>query len=206
MPSGIAGIVRNDAMEPTLPQGAIIIASLSSRARKWSIIAYRSALTVADVCRTAKRSSEFFRKLSDDQLRELYTHHFRVFGPVRINRIARIVGLEGERISIRERGLFVDGRMATPPSAEVAALYRNPPASAHFADELVPAGYVFVLKDNLKRVNLPRTSGPIKLTSIVGSVVKIMGTGQEALGRLKPELLADLVEQHGPVEGWGKPH
>jgi len=205
MPGAIAALVHNDAMEPSIEQGSIVIASPSLRSKRWSVIGYRSALTIEHVCEIAKRESGFFSKLTASELSVYYSNHFDVFGPVRINRIARVVGLEGETVELSDRGLEIDGRAASPPQ-ELSRLYVAPPKSAFFKSEVIPAGHVYVMKDNLKRTQDSRTFGPINVMSILGTLSDNLGTGRQALEKLTPELRADLIEQHGAPEMWSKPN
>ncbi len=92
--------------------------------------------------------------------------------------IHRVVGVEGERVEIRDKALFIDGHA----QAEPYAVYRDPrvyrvgseaaagllPGRDHIAPYIVPAGWLFVLGDNRDNAFDSRFAGAVPRVAVEG--------------------------------------
>lgn len=215
----MAALIHNDGMEPTIRQGSIAVSEYPQlSAKKWEIVGYRSPLTLEQACFIASRDSTFFKGLGRDQLEAFYKEHFATFGPMRINRVGRIVALGGESIELKSDGIYINNSKASPPG-RTAELYSSLPDGAwkkYFSAGPinVPEHEVFILQDNLEKGNDSRTLGTVKLTSILGTLNNVIepeeilkpGFFNAEADRFPKDLLQDLEEQHGPMSTWFKPN
>ena len=102
--------------------------------------------------------------------------------------IKRIVGLPGERISLRDSVLYIDG----VPLRDDRGVYRGPRHHSMSIEPLkIPQGHYFVLGDNRDKSFDSRTHGPIPRSALhakVGIVYLSVGDGYSIrwnrLGRL----------------------
>lgn len=78
--------------------------------------------------------------------------------------IKRVIGLPGERVSIVDGRVFVDGRMLDEP-------YLNQPTHGNGNSWTVPPLAVFVMGDNRGASRDSRVFGPVLLEQIVGRAV-----------------------------------
>ena len=104
-----------------------------------------------------------------DKLRRRDLVVFRVSpdGPIFVS---RVVGLQGDTLSLKERTLLVNGEAVKEPYAS----YRESPHSAPELNEtIVPPNHFFVLGDNRNFSNDSRTIGPIALANYYGRPTNI---------------------------------
>lgn len=102
--------------------------------------------------------------------------------------IKRVMGLPGERISLRDRVLYINGA----PLRDDPGVYREPRHSSMSIESLeIPQGHYFVLGDNRGKSFDSRTHGPIPRSALhakVGIVYLSVGDGYSIrwnrLGRL----------------------
>ena len=102
--------------------------------------------------------------------------------------IKRVMGLPGERISLRDSVLYVNGA----PLRDDRGVYRGPRHSSMSIGPLeIPQGHYFVLGDNRDKSFDSRTHGPIPRSALyakVGIVYLSVGDGYSIrwnrLGRL----------------------
>jgi signal peptidase I len=94
-------------------------------------------------------------------------------GTGEVDFIKRIVGLPGERVSVRRKKVFINGR----PLSEPWAVFRDPhrffPGRDDFGPVTVPAGHYFMMGDNRDKSYDSRYFGPVPAASIVGRAYKL---------------------------------
>jgi signal peptidase I len=86
--------------------------------------------------------------------------------------IKRVIAVAGDRIELRKRELFLDGKHVEDPHA----VWREAPQRLlsdleSYPPWTIPEGQVFVMGDNRYNSKDSRSFGPISLTSVVGWVV-----------------------------------
>lgn len=80
--------------------------------------------------------------------------------------IKRVIGLEGERISIHDGAVYVNGeRLEEPYLGPVAT---NWPGRPRNFEMVVPEGHIFVLGDNRNNSTDSRSFGPVSVDAIIG--------------------------------------
>lgn len=215
----MAALVHNEGMEPTIRRGSVAVAEYPQlHVERWHVVGYRCPLDIGSACFIARRESEFFREMSEEQVAAVFRAHYAVFGPMRINRIGRIVGLGGETVELRSDDLYIDGKKASPP-VSISTLYSSPAENRQEARSrsepvLVPDHQVFILQDNLSSGIDSRSVGTVKLTSILGTLHDVIEPEElmrpdflsAAANRVPKDLIEDLEEQHGPMATWFRPN
>lgn len=125
---------------------------------------------------------------------------FRYPGDENLNFIKRVVGIEGDKVEIRERRLYINDRPATYDKVDMAVAQINgmdlyspmtesigdtthlvmfrkggdgQPATANFGPEVVSPGSIFVLGDNRDSSDDSRYWGMIPVDRIDGRIVAI---------------------------------
>jgi signal peptidase I len=94
--------------------------------------------------------------------------------------IARVAGIAGDRVAIREGVLYVNDRSIAEPYVDSRALTQQP--SLAFAEIVVPADGMFVLGDNRDNSHDSRYWGSVSSDRLVGRVLyryRITGSGIE---------------------------
>ena len=75
--------------------------------------------------------------------------------------IKRVIALPGEEVTIRDGGVFVDGKLLDEP-------YLDQNTQGNLAPRVVPPLHVFVMGDNRRASNDSRSFGPVHLDNIIG--------------------------------------
>jgi len=97
--------------------------------------------------------------------------------------IKRVIGLPGDRISVRNGSLFINGQAI--PENYIAA------APEYTGDWEVPAGEIFVLGDNRNDSSDSHSWGMLPLQNVVGKAVVIYWPPPEWNLLQHPALIAD---------------
>jgi signal peptidase I len=92
---------------------------------------------------------------------------FRHDGETRRDLIKRVIGLPGERITVREGIVFVDGVRLEEP-------YVRDPDDRSFPALTVPPGSVYVLGDNRPASDDSRLFGPIPDSELIGRAIAVV--------------------------------
>jgi signal peptidase I len=83
--------------------------------------------------------------------------------------IKRVIGLPGERISIRAGKVWIDGRALQEPYELEAPQYDEPNWTAlHCPGGVIPAGQVFLMGDNRNNSRDSHVIGPLPIGNIIG--------------------------------------
>lgn len=75
--------------------------------------------------------------------------------------IKRVIALPGEEVTIRDGGVYVDGKLLDEP-------YLDQETRGNLASRVVPPLHVFVMGDNRRASNDSRSFGPVHLDNIIG--------------------------------------
>jgi signal peptidase I len=75
--------------------------------------------------------------------------------------IKRVIALPGEEVTIRDGGVYVDGKLLDEP-------YLDQDTRGNLAPRVVPPLHVFVMGDNRRASNDSRSFGPVHLDNIIG--------------------------------------
>ena len=84
--------------------------------------------------------------------------------------IKRVIGLPGDRVEIRDDGMYINGVALEEPYTYKNAAGVNEPttASSDQASWVIPAGQLFVMGDHRQKSADSRVFGPIDETSVIG--------------------------------------
>jgi signal peptidase I len=95
-------------------------------------------------------------------------------------KIARVLGLEGEQIEVREKAVYVDGQRLADPwghykksESYSSAFFPQLAVRDNFGPQKIPVGAVFVLGDNRDDSDDSRFFGPVPLSSLQGRVLYV---------------------------------
>lgn len=162
---GRAFTVRHGSMEPLLRRGdRILISKRVSSIRNHEVVIFRWPTDDP----------------SDARSQGLY--------------IARVVGLPGQTVELRNGQLLVDGVVQNEPFVQhtgptIDGATRVPPeAMAHlnsYGPARIPDGHVFVMGDNRDRAADSRFHGPVPITNITGKVILIV-SGKSGIHTVSP--------------------
>lgn len=79
--------------------------------------------------------------------------------------VKRIIGLEGERVELRDDGVYIDGQRLDEPYLNTTTMCTGQPDCGPFE---VPEGHVFVLGDNRTNSRDSPDFGPVPIDNIIG--------------------------------------
>lgn len=82
--------------------------------------------------------------------------------------VKRVIGLPGDKISIHDNKVFVNGNAIQEPYIAAPPHYTYPLTGGEFT---VPAGDIFVLGDNRNNSSDSSRFGPVSLDSVIGKAI-----------------------------------
>src|SRR5690606_16163275 len=80
--------------------------------------------------------------------------------------IKRVIGLSGDRVSIHDGSVFINGERLDEPY--LGATATSWPGRPDDYEEVIPEGYIFVMGDNRNNSTVSRVFGPVSIDSIIG--------------------------------------
>jgi signal peptidase I len=82
--------------------------------------------------------------------------------------VKRVIGLPGDRITIREDTVYINGQALKEPYISDPPRYTYPLGFSGATEYTVPAGYIFVLGDNRNNSNDSHVFNAVQLESVIG--------------------------------------
>ena len=164
---GTPTVVESSSMYPTLKEGQRLIINRLARTFKddyerGEIITFEAPLDNARNTRNETFIADFYKTSSSF---ESFGYYFLEIG--KKSYIKRVIGLPGERITIEDGKVYINGKLLDEPYLQNSV---TTPRTGVYYDLVVPEGTLFVMGDNRESSKDSRSFGCIPIEKIESKV------------------------------------